>query len=198
MAEFTRFGWALMAPGIEADLRAGFLAVDDGSHYEKLFALDVLRLADSTAGDQLEVYKEFRQQLNRNPEKGWYETGLPWKGDQPPLPTNQEGSLRRLHTQPPKLRRIGKLSEYDAIIRDQLTEGVVESAPLQARGKEFYMPHRAVLRETAETSKMRVVYDCSARGAKEAPSLNDCPALQNKIYDDLVRGRFHPVAFAGA
>lgn len=47
------------------------------------------------------------------------------------------------------------------------------------------MPHRAVLRETAETSKMRVVYDCSARGAKEAPSLNDCPALQNKIYDSI-------------
>ena len=48
---------------------------------------------------------------------------------------------------------------------------------------------------------MPVVYDCSARGAKEVPSLNDClepgPALQNKIYDVLVRGRFHSVAFAG-
>ena len=133
------------------------------------------------------MYKEFREQLTRNPEKGWYETGLPWKGDLPPLPTNKEGSLRRLHTQLSKLRRTGNLDEYDAIIRDQLTEGVVEPAPLQARGKEFYMPHRAVIRETAETTKMRVVYDCSARGAKDTPSLNDClepgPALQNKIYD---------------
>ena len=96
---------------------------------------------------------------------------------------------------------MGKLGEYDAIIRDRLTEGVIEQAPLQAVGREFYMPHRAVIRETAETTKMRVVYDCSARGAKDAPSLNDClepgPALQNKIYDVLVRGRFHSVAFAG-
>ena len=201
VAEFTRFGWALMAPGIEADVSAGFLAVDAVSDYEKLCALDVLGLADSPAGDQLQVYKEFREQLTRDPEKGWYETGLPWKGDHPPLPTNKEGSLRRLHTQLSKLRRMGKLGEYDAIIRDQQTEGVVEPAPLQATGKEFYMPHRAVIRETAETTKMRVVYDCSARGAKEAPSLNDClepgPALQNKIYDVLVRGRFHSVAFAG-
>ena len=98
VAEFTHFGWALMAPGIEADLSAAFLAVDAGSDYEKLFALDVLGLADSPAGDQLEVYKEFREQLTQNPEKGWYETGLPWKGDHPPLPTNKEGSLRRLHT----------------------------------------------------------------------------------------------------
>ena len=44
VAEFTRFGWALMAPG---NLSAGFLAVDAVSDYEKLCALDVLGLADS-------------------------------------------------------------------------------------------------------------------------------------------------------
>ena len=57
-----------------------------------------------------------------------------------------------------------------------------------------------MIRETAETTKLGVVYDCSARGEKGAPSFNDCletgPSLQNKIYDVLVRGRFHPVVFA--
>jgi len=120
VAEFTRFGWALMAPGIEADVNPGYLAVDAVSDYEKLCALDVLGLAE---------------QLTRDPVKGWYETGLPWKGDHPPLPTNKEGSLRRLHVQLSKLRRMGKLGEYDTIIRDQLTEGVVEPAPCQATGK---------------------------------------------------------------
>lgn len=196
VAEFTRFGWALMEP---VDVSAGFLSVDAESDYEKLCTLDVLGLADSPAGDLLEVYKEFREQLTRDPEKGWYETGQPWKGDHPPLSTNKEGSLRRLHTQLSKLHRMRKLGEYDTIIRDHLTEGVVEPAPLQATGKEFYMPDRAVIRETAETTKMRVVYDYSARGAKEAPSLNDClepgSAVQNKIYDVLVRGRFHSVVW---
>lgn len=63
------------------------------------------------------------------------------------------------------------------------------------------MPHRAVVKESAETTKLRVVYDCSARGGKGLPSLNDClepgPALQNKLWDVLVRGRFHSVALAG-
>lgn len=54
-----------MALGMEADLSAAFLAVDAVSDYEKLCALDVLGLADSPAGDQLEVYKEFREQLTR-------------------------------------------------------------------------------------------------------------------------------------
>ena len=84
---------------------------------------------------------------------------------------------------------MGKLREYDEIIRKQLLEGMVEPAPLQPTGREFYTPHRAVIRETAETTKLRIVYDFSARGAKEAPSLNDCLepgfTLQNKIYDQF-------------
>ena len=67
-------------------------------------------------------------------------------------------------------------------------------------GREFYMPHRAVVREGAESTKTRVVYDFSAREG-ERPSLNDClyvgPPLQNKLSDVLVRRRFHPIALAG-
>ena len=63
---------------------------------------------------------------------------------------------------------------------------MVEKAPLQVTGKEFYLPHRAVGRENAETTKLRVVYDASARAHNGAPSLNDClhtgPSLQNKLW----------------
>ena len=93
------------------------------------------------------------------------------------------------------------LSQYDAVIREQLEEGVVERAPTEATGKEFYLPHRAVVRENAETTKLRVVYDASARAHSGAPSLNEClhagPPLQNKLWSHLTRSRFHPVAVAG-
>lgn len=74
-----------MAPGVETDVSAGFLAVDAIQDCENLCSLDVLGLADTLASDQQEVYKKFREQLSCNPEEGWYETGLPWKGDHPPL-----------------------------------------------------------------------------------------------------------------
>ena len=42
-----------------------------------------------------------------------------------------------------------------------------------------------VIRETAETTKLRVVYDASAKANEKAPSLNDCLnpglALKNKL-----------------
>jgi hypothetical protein len=35
--------------------------------------------------------QEFKEQLRRN-DAGWYEAKLPWKGNHPPLPTNEAGS----------------------------------------------------------------------------------------------------------
>ena len=72
---------------------------------------------------------------------------------------------------------------------------------MPASGKEFYIPHKAVVRENVESTKMRVVYDASAKAHSSTPSLNDYlevgPPLQNKLWKVLVRGRFHPVALAG-
>ena len=67
-----------------------------------------------------------------------------------------------------------RLDDYDDVIREQLAEGVVERAPDKASGREFYLPHRAVVREGAETTKLRVVYDASARDHETAPPLNEC------------------------
>ena len=64
------------------------------ANYEALCRLDVLDLQDHPVGDQDPVFQEFKEQLTRNPE-GWYETGLLWKGNHPPLPDNKHGSLKR-------------------------------------------------------------------------------------------------------
>lgn len=189
-----------MSPGADSGLSPALLAVNCNADYEKLCALDVLGLADSATGDQRAVYDESKEQLVRSPE-GWYETGLPWKRSCPPLPNNQEGSLRRLNALVRKLRKTDLLDEYDAVIREQLEEGVVERAPVEVTGREFFLPHRAVVRRNVETTKLRVVYDASARGQEKAPSLNHClhagPPLQNKLWSVVVRKRFHPVVVAG-
>ena len=72
---------------------------------------------------------------------------------------------------------------------------------MPAKEREFYISHKAVIRENAETTKMRIVYDASARANDTAPSLNECldtgPPLQNQLWKVLVRGRFYAVAIAG-
>ena len=66
------------------------------------------------------------------------------------------------------------LSEYDGVISEQPEQGIVEKAPEKVERKEFYLPHRTVVREEAETTKLRIVYDASARAHSNTPSLNEC------------------------
>ena len=59
-----------------------------------------------------------------------------------------------------------------------------------------YLPHHAVVRQDKVTTKIRIVYDASAKTT--GPSLNDClytsPKFDQKIMDILLRFRTSRIA----
>ena len=200
IAELTKLGWFVMSPGLEFESRTALLTQTYQEDYQRLCKLDVLGLEDCPEHSQKTVHAEFKEQLMRS-EEGWYETGLTWKGGHPELPSNEQGSKRRLQSLLLRLKRDGLVSTYDAIIADQLKEGIIERAPEVPQGREFYIPHKPVVREGAESTKVRIVYDASARAYAGAPSLNEIlyagPPLQNKLWDVLVQQRSYPTVIAG-
>jgi len=106
--------------------------VNSTAEYQRLCALDVLGLADNVGADS-NILDEFKEQLTTS-EQGYYETRLPWKAHHKPLLSNMNGSLQRLHPLLRKLKRTDMLSQYDAIIREQIEQGILEKAPTS----EFY------------------------------------------------------------
>ena len=113
-------------------------------------------------------------------------------------------SFGRLHSLTKNLIRSNKLGEYDKIIQEQINEGIIEKVretETSEKGKEFYLPHRPVIREFVETTKIRNVYDASAKPNKDSISLNECletgPPLQNSLWDILIRSRFRPILLCG-
>ncbi|CAB3982952.1 Hypothetical predicted protein [Paramuricea clavata] len=162
-----------MSPGANSGMSQAYLAVNSSTDFECLCVLDVVDLPDNPAGDQGDVYSEFMEQLTRLTE-GWYETALPWKGNHPELPNNYDGNIHLLNSLTCKLRQSNMLQDYDRIIQDQLGNRIVEIAAELSSDKEFYIPHRPVVKETSETTKLHIVYDASARTRPEAPSLNEC------------------------
>ena len=131
---------------------------------------------------------------------GRYEVSLPWKQFHQPLPDNYDLSQRRLHSLLRRLRQNPTLlHDYDRIIQEQIEKGIVEDVPTHEADSSpmHYLPHHAVVRVDKDTTKLRIVYDASAK-ADGKPSLNDCllvgPKFNQKIFDLLVRFRSHPIA----
>ena len=145
------------------------------------------------------VHEEFKEQLQRKPD-GTYSTGLPWKEGHPQLPGNATNARARLNGLLRKLQsQLEVLKQYHDIIQEQIKQGIVEYAHEEPTGKHtFYMPHKPVIRELAETTKMRIVFDASARGSYQLPSSNDClhvgPLLQPLLHNVLVRNRLKLIA----
>ena len=137
------------------------------------------------------IYQRFEDQLGRN-EKGWYEINIMQKQFSPALPSNKTGSLGRLESLLRKLRKDPNLlQQYDQIIRHQLKEGIVESvSDDKLFVKEFYLPHQPIIREAPEITKVRIVFDASAKENDQSSSLNDVtevgPPLLNKLCNVLI------------
>jgi hypothetical protein len=148
------------------------------------------------------VLEEFKEQLTWR-EDGKYETALPWKASHPKLPTNINVARPRFQS---LLKRPDKqpalLETYHQIIEDQVEQRIVEIAPTEPNEKhEHYIPHKPVVWEQAESTKVRIVYNASTKVNEDSPSLNDCleigPPLQRKLLDILLRNRVKPVLLAG-
>ena len=133
-------------------------------------------------------------------QNGRYCVQLPWKEPHPLLPDNFELSKARLFNLLKRLQRTPDiLDQYDAVIRDQMKSGIVEMVAVPgdgAVGTTHYLPHHAVIREDQQTTKLRIVFDASARS--NGPSLNDClyagPTFGQNILDILLRFRLYHVA----
>ena len=65
----------------------------------------------------------------------------------------------------------------------------------------FYLSHRPVMTESAETPKIRIVFDNSAKSCQISTSLKKCletrPPLQNRLWDILISSRFRPILLCG-
>ena len=113
-------------------------------------------------------------------------------------------SLGRLHSFTKNLIRSNKFEEYDKIIQEQTNEGIIEkvsATKTSEKWKEFYLPHRPVIQESPQTTKIRTVHDASAKPDKDSVSLNQCletgPPFQNSLWDILIRSRFRPILLCG-
>lgn len=78
------------------------------------------------------------------------------------------------------------MMKCDAVMKDQLHKGMIEKVERSSvDGLVHYLPHHAVISPQKTTTKLRVVYDASARTKKENKSLNECMYRGPVMLQDL-------------
>ena len=108
--------------------------------------------------------------------------------------------LKYLHQR--LLRKPSILREYNDIITEQLSRGIIEvvSNPDVPghRPPVHYLPHHAVIHQGKQTTKTRIVYDGSAKSTSTLFSFNNClmtgPNMIPRLFNILVKFRWNLVA----
>ncbi|XP_045215048.2 uncharacterized protein LOC123565244 [Mercenaria mercenaria] len=87
---------------------------------------------------------------------------------------------------------------YDRVIKDQLSKGVTEEVKhQQVDGLIHYLSHHGVVTPQKTTTKLRIVYDASAK-TRNKKCLNEClyrgPVMLQDLCGMLMRFRMQPIA----
>ncbi|KAL0821872.1 hypothetical protein ABMA28_005274 [Loxostege sticticalis] len=174
-------------------------SVNDDFDLQRFWELETISEQKSLTPDELLCESIFENTHTRN-ECGRYVVALPFKPDAPPLGESRDIAISRFRKLEYKLERNSQLKrDYHACLQEYLELGHMEPVDSPAAAAStYYIPHHAVVKESSETTKTRVVYDAGSK-TTSGFSLNDNllvgPKLHLDIVDVLLKFRIHSVAF---
>ena len=142
----------------------------------------------------------FQKNTHRN-DKGQYTVALPFDQRKEELGETRSMAEKRLTSIERKLRYNPDLqTQYNDVLREYITLGHMSKVNDEQKTPGFYLPHHAVFKESSLTTKVRVVFDGSAKSSTGI-SLNDTlmvgPTIQDDIFSLLVRFRTHNYVLTG-
>ena len=131
--------------------------------------------------------------------QGCYKVGLPWKSTRPES-MNYNLCMPRIRKLKARFQEKNSLlMEYDKIFQTKLQTGIIEPVPQLELSSinAYFLPHHGVVWEDKDTTKLRIVFDGSAKSEKQHHSINDClekgPNLTPLIFDVLLRFRTYQI-----
>lgn len=145
---------------------------------------------------ELQCQKHFKDNVVQD-NSGRFIVKLPFKNDfTPKLENNRDQALKRFYSMERKLERQPSLRvQYNEFMKEYLSLGHMSLvSKVDECNSAFYLPHHFVLKDSSVTTKLRVVFDASAKSASGV-SLNDVllkgPVLQDDVFSILLRFRQH-------
>ena len=146
------------------------------------------------------VVRHFDSHHSRTNE-GRFVVPLPRRPDTKPIGESRSHAVRRFMSLERSLNVNGRFGEFKAVMQEYLDMGHAERVPIEDVNKPqnevFYLPMHAVYKSSSTTTKVRAVFDASAKSSSGV-SLNDTllvgPTVHPPLIDVLLRFRLHRIA----
>ena len=157
---------------------------------------------DAYSLEEKAVVQHFKDN-HRRLKDGTFVIPLPKKPDAKSLGESRYQAVRRFTSLEKSLRNRKEFEPFAKVVKEYFTLGHAEPVPSIDMDKEtaktFYLPMHAVKKEQSTTTKLRVVFDASAK-TSTGVSLNDTlmigPTVHPPLIDVLLRFRCHRVALS--
>lgn len=141
--------------------------------------------------------EEYLQATIQRNSEGRFIVGLPQREDII-LGNSYDTAVKRLYALEKRFTRQPEIkTEYITFMEQYIQLGhmsLIEASKPKNWTSTYYLPHHPVIRKDALTSKLRVVFDASARtesGASLNHKLLVGPVLQDTLFELLLRFRMH-------
>ncbi|XP_014226809.1 uncharacterized protein LOC106652395 [Trichogramma pretiosum] len=189
----TQLGW-VVAGGLDEPKQRNHVSCNllgISEQLEKFWRIEDLDKDSSKSHEEILCERHFKNHTTRD-NSGRYIVKLPFKDDKNNSGESREQALKRFYTLQRKLdSNLNLKNEYCKVMQEYINTGHMslihdETIP------GYYMPHHAVMKESSNTTKVRVVFDASAKSSNGV-SLNDRlmigPTIQAKLFSHLLRFR---------
>nr|XP_049464887.1 uncharacterized protein LOC125907318 [Anopheles coluzzii] len=205
------FGWVMIGPtspqnpASPTDCTAASTIVCMASleeSLERFWKLEELSVNDSYSPDERRCETLYKETTQRD-ESGRYIVRLPKQTDfTEKLGLSKTTALRRFELLERRLERNPQLKEdYHAFMKEYLELGHMSLMNKDSGDEQaYYLPHHPVFKASSTTTKVRVVFDGSAK-TSTGYSLNDIlcvgPIVQDELLDIVLRFRTYQIALVG-
>jgi len=200
----TLFGWTVTGPldyqpPTSTTLKIGSSDDTLAQDLSRLWELEGTPEAASQASAEDISIAHFKE-THRIDQEGRYLVALPRISNPPELGSSRNIAVQRFLSNENSLKRKGKLEEFNKALQEYLTLGHAEVVPSnELHLDHYYLPIHGVFKDSSTTTKVRPVFDASARTSTGA-SLNDTlergPNLYPLLTDILLRFQNHAIAYS--
>ncbi|XP_047535027.1 uncharacterized protein LOC125069551 [Vanessa atalanta] len=207
VAQSTYLGWILSGdtndtkPVKEKQTISLHISVSDNEQLKRFWEIENEVLTNErkmTKEEQMceEIYKKTTVRV----ESGRYKVHIPFKENIEPVEkcgkTKEIATSRFLQLERKFKYNIKLKQEYCKVINEYLALGHMVKVN-EENNNAIYLPHHAILRDDKDTTKLRVVFDASAKGSKGF-SLNDTmltgPVIQRDLRTLIMEWRTYKIA----